>query len=1024
MRKLLLISVAVLLWCASALAACTGSSPTWTTTPDQTSFHTCLLGITAGDTINISSGSATWSGAETLTKLVFINGAGGTNTQLTSATFIYQASARVTGIDFIWNSNNYTFQVQGVVIWRFDHNVVTYNAGSDMALVFGQTGTPAEGLIDHNTITYGRIVTIGDCTPYNGTTCTAGLNRWAEPLGWGSTHYVYVEANTISFPDGSTGGFLNNIDGNYGARYVYRFNNVLNGRVEMHSLQGDYQRAMRSWEVYDNNETSNGTPGFRPFLVRGGTGLLFDNTSDGGQLNNVINADNDRSYEGSIGCQVTNFNMCGQTQPSWPTNCSGTTGWISNSAGTSPIDGNTSGQFGWACRDQIGESTDVSLWPDNGSHTGYSLVSVPAQTKQPAFFFHNTQPGGEIPVTIDCDSSGPDCSIQTSFHIIQNRDYYLINASPGSNQTTGVARGTFASIPTSCTNGVAYWATDRGSWNTLLAANTSGQLYVCNPTGSTPNTYALYYTPCTYPMPVGSNGLPTGSCSAGSAPSGNRLFGVFGNPSNCGGITPQPFTAPQWQPNTLYYGVAVTQMGNAWVQNGGRFYRNESGGPGTSAASVGPTCTTGTCADGTVTAWRAEANNNKQCGDDWAHDVLPHLDGVTIQECWGGDLCSTGFETSNGGGTASAGYNYTNFDALINDPITGYINSPYWPSGKKVAIMLAPVQGAPATGGNTYTPAYVTSPAYALTLSGPPAANHVAVCSAYKGDLNSAMGGSTPSGIFNVSSSGVTALNIQHGWTGMQELPARTAWNAALTNAVTHYNSQPFVDYLRIAPGQGGESFMSCYSNWSSNLGFTQAQMRTLWETTYMQTVFNTVAAASPNMPTVVVTNCQSCIPGTGYDYTFSLLTAQYSQAVSPKFWLEGNGLANTDVSLFTLHGNAAGSGISSDHANLWNLYPTTGKVFQTLATTDPTGNGTGSLVVLLPFQSALCALASNCVYEAFWQDMCIAWCVNYSQYATYHVAYQTAISNFRAQVIPPSPGTGLVFGLGKMVGKGSERTH
>lgn len=501
----------------------------------------------------------------------------------------------------------------------------------------------------------------------------------------------------------------------------------------------------------------------------------------------------------------------------------------------------------------------------------------------------------------------------------------------------------------------------------------------------------------------------------------NRVFGVFGNPITCGPVS--PMTTRAWVSGQSYYGVAAAQLGNEWSTNGGLFYRNESGFGGVAGATP-PTCTTGTCSDGTLT-WRVQNNDNKQCGDDFAHDVYPHIDGVTLLLPWGADCggtnCALGFETSNGGGTAHGAFSYTAFDATVTNGSTGYLDNPYWVGGNKVGIIVSPIQGAPATGGNTFTPNYVYSTTHQAAV-GAASPQDVVVCGAYKGDLNAAMGGSSPAGVFNINSAGVTLANIAHGWTGMQEVPATTAWEAALANAVPHYNAQTFVDFLRIAPGQGGESFMSCESNWASFLGNTQAQMRTLWETTYMQAILNAVNAASPNMPTEVVTNCQSCVPSTGVDYTWSLLTAQYAQAVTPKFWLGGNGLANTDLTLYATQGTTAGSGISSDHANLWNLYPSVGKVFQTVATTDPTGNGTGTLVVLLPFQANLCAAAPKCTYEAFWQDLCIAYCVNYApggvtQYTTYHVAYQNAINNFRANVSPPIAGPTVLNGAMKWTG-------
>ena len=58
----------------------------------------------------------------------------------------------------------------------------------------------------------------------------------------------------------------------------------------------------------------------------------------------------------------------------------------------------------------------------------------------------------------------------------------------------GVGRGLWAARPGTCTEGVGYWATDKGEWNSESVGN-DGALYVCNDA----NTFEVYYTPYTYP---------------------------------------------------------------------------------------------------------------------------------------------------------------------------------------------------------------------------------------------------------------------------------------------------------------------------------------------------------------------------------------------------------------------------------------------------------------------------------------------------------------------------------------------
>src|SRR4030095_8115662 len=72
----------ILLFATTVEAACSGSSPIWTTTPDQASVTTCVGNAVDGDTVNVLAGSATWSNLVIANKSISLIGAGAGNTDI------------------------------------------------------------------------------------------------------------------------------------------------------------------------------------------------------------------------------------------------------------------------------------------------------------------------------------------------------------------------------------------------------------------------------------------------------------------------------------------------------------------------------------------------------------------------------------------------------------------------------------------------------------------------------------------------------------------------------------------------------------------------------------------------------------------------------------------------------------------------------------------------------------------------------------------------------------------------------
>jgi hypothetical protein len=362
-----------------------------------------------------------------------------------------QSGSRVTGFGFsggIINADGYNF--------RIDHCRLTFSTWTDGIAVMSRNINPpviVTGLVDNNELNNMRVRIDG--TNYMMVEGTMQNQLWITNLDIGGPSAVYIEDNIYNTGSGG----VNAVDGNYGGRYVFRYNTLNGLDTEAHSVQGD-NRAMRKWEIYGNIINNTGSNIYFPFRIRGGTGVVFYNSVIGNWSNDGIALDNVRSYS-SIGSGRQ---------------CNGTSLWDGNQDAT-----------GYPCRDQIGRGGDAALWV-NSPPAGYNQPLVPVYG-----WLNRTETNGNVPFMV-INSSGN--------HIKANRDYYDYNAS--FNGTSGMGAGTLANRPATCTKEVGYWATDQSTTNLtgMVGAHPttplSGTLYKCTAN----NTWTAYYTPYTYPHPL------------------------------------------------------------------------------------------------------------------------------------------------------------------------------------------------------------------------------------------------------------------------------------------------------------------------------------------------------------------------------------------------------------------------------------------------------------------------------------------------------------------------------------------
>ena len=453
----------------------TGPSPetsalTLTITPHQTgnvipAANCSLAAIQAainvaanGDTVTVPAGNCTWNTTLVLpnNKRITLQGAGKDSTIITGDLDFDKSGSRVTGFGFTSDPTIYS-DGHG---FRLDHSRIQRSTWGDAVAVWSRNVTPpsvAWGLIDHNEIINGRVNAQGtNWMLFEG---DPQHQLWATDLDLGGPAAVYVEDNTFTNTAGTA--VCNFLDGNYGGRYVARYNTMNGCYIEVHSSQEGGNRSIRSWEVYGNIINNTSSSIYYPFRIRGGTGVVFFNSVPGNWTNDGVAFDNVRSYAAA-----------GQGGGK----CDGTSAW----------DGNTN-QYGYPCRDQIGRSKDNPQWTHNPPGT-YTQALVPAYA-----WLNRTESNSELSVDVINDSHN---------HIKPNRDYYALNSS--FTGTTGMGCGTLAARPATCTIGVGYWATHQSCSNLSglvgagHTATISGTLYRCLAT----NTWTVHFQPYTYPHPL------------------------------------------------------------------------------------------------------------------------------------------------------------------------------------------------------------------------------------------------------------------------------------------------------------------------------------------------------------------------------------------------------------------------------------------------------------------------------------------------------------------------------------------
>lgn len=467
---------------------------------------------TDGDTVSIPAGTCTWTKPlnAALSNSLTIEGAGAqTPGGGTDQTIIVDdvnhssgtpdmafsttagKSFRLTGMAFYSDSGNSTVPYNGLVMITGASKSVRVDHCHFNLTVSGSKGLYISGWIygvtDHCLYdTTAGIVTNEMSVNDPGWSGSAGLYQgdasWSDSDNWGSNKFFFAEDSTFN------NGFA--YDCSLGGRLVFRHNTV-SGQLMAHGLTSWRNRGCRAEEVYDNtfDYTQNGYGSYL-IMIESGALLFWGNTST--------------NYRAMVYADVPRTNNATYTYSAPPN------GWGYCGTGitgaSSAWDGNTD-STGYPCLDQVGrgkgDMLSGSSFP-NVVNSATGTIAWPHQALDPVYVWDNTY--NPVP-NESLDTLWLSYWVKGMTVTQENRDYYLQvpnynEPNTTFNGTVGIGQGTLSARPSTCTPGVAYWATDANGGN--------GELYVC----TAANTWTAYYTPYTYPYPSDQ------SASTPKAPSG------------------------------------------------------------------------------------------------------------------------------------------------------------------------------------------------------------------------------------------------------------------------------------------------------------------------------------------------------------------------------------------------------------------------------------------------------------------------------------------------------------------------
>lgn len=426
----------------------------------NTDVQSAITSAPRGATVTVPAGSCTWASALTLTKGVNLIGAGVGSTVITNG--VGDGTMLKISPDSTAIANDEIIKVSG---FTFDGN------GSGYGLI-GIYGAPNTGTKPFkNLIITGNTIGNTGSTSGQGNTCIYNFSGQTRGVIYSNT---FDKCDIVFRPMGSdtTTEWSNTIYNNFS------YGSADNLYIENNSI------------LYSSAYTSSDNYGGWIESGQGGRVVVRFNTWNMANITNQAELWDIHGFQnffgstnGQTGTMIVEY--YGNTVVNEP---SSNYRWIDHRGSWGMFFNNTySG----------GSNPDIEVNQYDGGCTS-QIVPTPSNYNpivNNTYFFNNTVNG-----TLTAAVSGS----VNSCGVTENVNWWNENSS--FNGTVGVGYGLLSARPATCTLGVGYWATDQGSWNNSGSGGGQGVFYKCTNT----NTWALYYTPYTYPHPLRSGSQTSG----------------------------------------------------------------------------------------------------------------------------------------------------------------------------------------------------------------------------------------------------------------------------------------------------------------------------------------------------------------------------------------------------------------------------------------------------------------------------------------------------------------------------------